>query len=355
MKRKTLAAIALGLSGAASAPLCQQVDVQLTPSQMAQGRAALPEYTMTIAARPVSVPSVVPRAMDMSRQVDGPLSPATKQSSTLPSLTGHIYILLGVKTATGVNEQTFGFYPNENGKGLIKGPGALRSEARCKPDEECGDPHFAMSLRNRAADASRIGNTVGVTISEQMPISKDQYNTIIQKTTEWSHREYNLIDSNCIAFVAEAVRAAGYEPPSNFTQLPTSYIAELSKAISNQNEARQLAKRTQEAEQQAREAKNKQFNAEHEAAAANAEAKRQKSLASEAQADRDSAQDRVKQLEAERRAQNAALAKQENDRRLANTIPTGWAQCTCPAAHSNLGRIINGQRWHPDYGNNCPR
>lgn len=42
------------------------------------------------------------------------------------------------------------------------------------------------------------------------------------------------------------------------------------------------------------------------------------------------------------------VAQQKHD-----TIPVGWSECSCPGAHSNVGRVINGKRYHgPGY--NCP-
>ena len=37
-----------------------------------------------------------------------------------------------------------------------------------------------------------------------------------------------------------------------------------------------------------------------------------------------------------------------------DTVPAGWLPCTCPGAHANFGRVINGTRYHaPDTF--CPR
>src|SRR6478672_3447945 len=45
------------------------------------------------------------------------------------SFTGHAYMIIGVKTGSGIKEEIFGFYPTaESGKGLVKGPGILKAE-----------------------------------------------------------------------------------------------------------------------------------------------------------------------------------------------------------------------------------
>ncbi|WP_322883031.1 hypothetical protein U8C37_03200 [Sinorhizobium medicae] len=42
------------------------------------------------------------------------------------------------------------------------------------------------------------------------------------------------------------------------------------------------------------------------------------------------------------------IAQQKHD-----TIPVGWVECTCPAAHAGLGRLIKSKRFHPP-GQTCP-
>lgn len=58
------------------------------------------------------------------------------------SLTGHAFLIIGLNTANGIEEEMFGFYPvAAGGKGVVKGPGMLKAEYRCGPNDDCGPQH----------------------------------------------------------------------------------------------------------------------------------------------------------------------------------------------------------------------
>ena len=44
------------------------------------------------------------------------------------SITGHAFICIGLKVSMGIKEECFGFYPEENGKRAVYGPGCVDNE-----------------------------------------------------------------------------------------------------------------------------------------------------------------------------------------------------------------------------------
>jgi hypothetical protein len=76
------------------------------------------------------------------------------------TLSGHAFIIIGLKTSHDIKEEVFGFYPVKDSlKGMIKGPGMLKAEERCGPEEECGPKHQDQLLsrlsESRTASPSR--------------------------------------------------------------------------------------------------------------------------------------------------------------------------------------------------------
>lgn len=49
----------------------------------------------------------------------------------------------------------------------------------------------------------------------------------------------------------------------------------------------------------------------------------------------------------------SAKAAKQTAQEKHDTVPPGWQVCNCPADHANVGRIINGQRYHAP-GPMCP-
>ncbi|SCZ05653.1 hypothetical protein SAMN02927923_03724 [Microvirga guangxiensis] len=91
---------------------------------------------------------------------------------------GHAFTCIALHLNNGVKEDCYGFYPKNDGKGAIYGPGIVRSEASHKPTR-----------------FSRTSATVKVKISEE------QRRQILEAPNRWNSTNYNLSDDNCIAFV----------------------------------------------------------------------------------------------------------------------------------------------------------
>ncbi|KAK48375.1 hypothetical protein BG58_33190 [Caballeronia jiangsuensis] len=236
-----------------------------------------------------------------------------------PSYTGHAYVILKWKLNNGIKEEVFGFYPATfSGKGIIKGPGLLRSEFRCAPSEECSKSEYAGRLRS-AADT---------TVSSEIEISEEQYRAVRNVINKWTTHEYDLLDSNCINFLQDVATASGYDPPpsSGVNRLPTNYVSSLDESIKAQNKLRAEQEKTK-----TETGKRKQAESERDAA--------------------------IKERDQARKERDAALAakkKAESDAaRAANNVPADWIACACPAEHVGQGKVVNGTLWHPKSVPNC--
>lgn len=262
--------------------------------------AAGTDLTLTIAARPRTITGY------------GPVS-----------LTGHAYIVLGVRTNTGIKEDVFGFYPKEEGKGAIKGPGMLTAEYRCLPSDECSDPTLASKLRSRGAGFA------DVTITETIAITDAQRRDILTTIKSWNGRGFDLVDSSCVHFVADVVAAAGYPVPSvtGMNRSPVEFVEELKRSIAVENQLRNARERAAEAEARRREA----------------EQERDRERDRAAEAERRTAEAERRAVEAEERWR---VAEEDARRRRAETPPAGWVQCQCPDLHKAYGRDFNGTLWH---------
>jgi len=258
------------------------------------------DFTITFAARPPEVMS--------------------KGHAT--SLTGHAYLIIGTKTGSGIKEDIFGFYPvSGSTRGMIKGPGMLKSELRCGPNDDCGPTHRAELLKR----LSEVKESVAV------PISLQERNAVFDEIKKWdshstvgadgkqyvpvSDAEYRLLDQNCVDFVKAVATRLGYPTPERSSlQTPVEFLAAF----------KVLAEQEQKVRQAKREA------AENQKRAAEAEAK---AKAAEAKA-----------REAEMARQRA---EQERLKAEAELIPPGWVSCGCPDKHSAYGKWVKGVLYHP--------
>src|SRR5262245_53016819 len=72
--------------------------------------------------------------------------PATLVGYGPVSYTGHVYVVLTVKTSMSLKEEAYGFYPARGGLGLLKGPGMLTKENRCSGGEVCSGHDLIKKL-----------------------------------------------------------------------------------------------------------------------------------------------------------------------------------------------------------------
>ena len=227
--------------------------------------------------------------------------PSSSSSPTGKSVAGHAYIIINTRLLSGIKQEVFGFYPKaDTGLGIIRGPGMLTNESRCRPTEACGQKDFALKL----------GGESGVIVSSSIEITPEQKRDVMKVISSWSKHEFSLIDSNCITFLSEVLHATGYESPrqANKNILPVYYVSAIDEAVKSQDKIRILEREHNEAlalKRKAEEAKARKIAAD---AAAAAEAKR---------------------------------------------IPPGWVACTCPNIHGSSGKFVNGTLWHPQ-GIRCP-
>jgi hypothetical protein len=258
------------------------------------------------------------------------------------SFTGHAFIIIGVKTNFGVKEEIFGFYPTQGGTGLIKGPGMLKADHRCGPNDDC-NPENKQKLR---AQLSKAEQSVTVKVNEE------QRRNIYKEINRWdsksfigpndkqvvpsSDTEYRVTDQNCIDFVASVVKAIGYEAPTRSSlQTPTQFLKELGTSVEYQNKVRSAENAAKKSDQLAKAAEEKAQQKEREAEAANNRA----------------ADAEIRAADAEEKARQASdAARQTEQRRQAleqQTVPAGWIPCTCAHKHSALGKFVNGVLYHP--------
>jgi hypothetical protein len=219
------------------------------------------------------------------------------------SFFGHVFIIVSVHTSSGPKEEIYGFYPKD-GRSIIKGPGMLKSEFRCSPTDDC-DP-----ARHRRLAESTESVIVDVTL--------DQRAALLRSINKWNSEQYRLRNNNCTHFLSDVVQQLGYEPPAWLRGvLPVQYLRTLKQNVDRENErraqvAREAARRSEEARKE--------------------EARR--------------AEEQRREEEARREEQRRA----EEARR----IPAGWVPCSCPTAHAQHGRYMNGVLYH-QRGMSCPR
>lgn len=269
------------------------------------------------------------------------LPPKESQSPPEFSLAGHIFIIVGVKTQSGIKEEYFGFYPKGNAiTAQIKGPGMLKAEYRCSSKSDC-NPEKELRLLRRFSEAE-----ASVTI----PITEAQRSKAYKIIIDWNEKQYSLTDQNCETFVGEVAASLGYPvPPPGFLQTPVSYLENVLRPIVEQeNKRRQAVSAADAAEKRMRTAEQ-----EAEKATQAAEQRRQ-----EAEKAAQTAEQRQQQAEkAAKTAENRAKALEEKRRleeeRAKNFIPSGWVKCNCPFVHASIGKLVNGERWH-DPSISCP-
>lgn len=249
--------------------------------------------------------------------LSAPLSPA-----------GHAFMVISVKTTSGVKEEILGFYPTEKGL-VVKGPGMLKAEYRCGPNDDCGAQNRLKLLKQLSKSEDSV----------TIPISDEQRRALYAEANKWdsksfvkgdkqivpsSDREYQLFNQSCIDFIAGAVEAIGYFPPPRAPgQTPVLYLQQL-LAVEQEMKFREASRKAKEAELERDEVRRQLEESEKLAA------------------------------ELEQRAEEAEQRAEEAEKKAEKlTIPAGWVRCTCPGAHMGLGRLSNGSLYHPE-GHKCP-
>jgi len=227
------------------------------------------------------------------------------------SFSGHAFIIVEHRLNATIKEEAFGFYPLEGGKGQLKGPGMLRGLNRCSAADDCSKPKYADELSSMA----------DVVVSERVRVTEDQLRSIYKVFDRWATKDFSLTDSNCVSFLSDVLKAAGYDPPPNtgMNRFPTVYVGAIQQAVAAQDKLREERLKVDKADE-------RRVQAERERDAAVAERKR-----------------------AEQEAKAARVAAAE-----ANAIPAGWVACNCPNAHSGFGKVVDRVRWHAPNLGNCP-
>jgi len=220
------------------------------------------------------------------------------------SFFGHAYMIIGVRTRTGIKEEIYGFYPSDdNLRALIKGPGMLKAEYRCTPADDCSPEKTAETLK-RLSEAE---------ISVKIPVTPDQLTAIFHQVSSWNQKQYRLADQNCKDFVAAVAETLGYPVPArSVLQTPVEYISSLKALVEQENQRRNLEAQRQSVERQVEEGRERLREIEIQTRAAE-----------------------------ERQRQAAAAAEAE-----ARRIPIGWTRCTCPGQHFAYGKVVDGSRYH---------
>ncbi|MGO6937870.1 cell envelope integrity protein TolA [Rhizobium johnstonii] len=237
---------------------------------------------------------------------------------------GHAYLIVGLKTNTGIKEEVIGFYSARGGLGVIKGPGMLKSEHRCGPSDDC-HPRNSARLLLRYSETTR---------SVVLPITLKDRQTIYAVAKNWDPvsypdsngrqivpegtSEYNILNRNCIDFIRGVVTTLGYPAPQRAPlQTPDLFVEALNQLIAQELKLRSEAKLRRDAEA-------RRIDAEQRA-----------------EEDRAARQDAERKLEAERKLKARAAR-----RKSANKAPKGWYECTCPDVHRTMVRYFAGVPFH---------
>ena len=253
------------------------------------------------------------------------------------SLGGHIFVVMGVKTQSGIKEEYFGFYPRGSSvAAMIKGPGMLKAEYRCTLSSDCNPKQELQTLRR----LSEVESSVTVSITDA------QRRQLFKTISDWNEKQYALSDQNCASFVGDVAVSLGYQaPPPALLQTPMSYLDNVLRPIVAQEEKRRQAVSAAES------ADKRKLDAEHAADASDQRRLDAEKAAKAADKRRDDAEKAAQAADKRREgAEKAASAAEEKKRQAEESarsyIPPGWAKCTCPFAHASMGKVVNGEVWH---------
>jgi hypothetical protein len=123
------------------------------------------------------------------------------------SFTGHAFICLQLPVSNGVKEDCYGFYPRQNGTGLIGGPGIVDSEFDF-------DKHPPTRFSNVKASVTKA-------------ISLQERKKILDVITGFD-KNFTVGIVDCVRFSNAVAKAAGLKVPTETTfTTPVSYIKKL--------------------------------------------------------------------------------------------------------------------------------
>src|ERR1700687_3377592 len=246
---------------------------------------------------------------------------------------GHIFMIVTVPTAHGPKEEAYGFYPAaDNLHAIIKGPGMLKSEYRCNPNDDCNPDQYGKFLKR----LSESEDSVSIFITE------GQRRVIFEDIYKWN-REYGLLASDtCIDFVGTVANHLGFPtPPRKRLQSPVEYLNQLKPLVAEEQRRREA--------ELAADAQAWQERGARAEAAVRAEAQAKAETAARAQA----AARSQAQARADAAARAQAQARADAASRAAQTPPPGWIVCTCPSQHLFSGRWFGRLFFHPAGGPLC--
>lgn len=257
---------------------------------------------------------------------------------------GHAYVIVSIPTKSGIKEDIYGFYPTTGGTGIIKGPGALKSEFRCGKADDCG-PEGLKQLRTNFSDKS---SSVVIPISDADRIkvysiiskwNSDNFQKGDSQVVPKTVLEYRAFDQNCIDFVADVAKSLGYPVPErSVLQTPIEFLNQLRPLTKVELARRVEILRADLSDQKAKEAMAKAKQAQEKA-------KKSEEAANEAEKNKLLAQEQARKANEEKiRAENAlADVKREASRQ---KIPAGWIKCTCAEKHKRYGIMVGGVLYH---------
>ena len=231
---------------------------------------------------------------------------------------GHAFIIMTHHTRIGLKEEIYGFYPRQNGKGAIFGPGMLRSEFRCGAANDCVKDYNELKRLSESIE------------STELPISLDQRRAVYAEINRWNDKNYAFAGQNCVSFVSEVVVALGFQRVSWTDGLtPAQFV----RSLKTQLDSQVAEKARREAEERARRQAEERARREGEERARREAEERA----------RREAEERARREAEERRRQAATPAP--------SPIPNGWVVCHCPNQHSftgSSGKWFNGLFYHSD-------
>jgi hypothetical protein len=107
---------------------------------------------------------------------------------------GHAFMCIGTRLSSGVKEDCYGFFLRDvTAIGFIAGTGVVRNQ-----------------LRDDAAIPERASR---ISVSVRRDITEGQRAQILQRIDVWNGQRYSITSHNCIDFVADAARVAGWSLP----------------------------------------------------------------------------------------------------------------------------------------------
>lgn len=117
---------------------------------------------------------------------------------------GHAFICIRRHLNSGIKEDCYGFYPREDGAGMFVGtPGAVKNEFVRAPER----------FSKIAWEAKRL-------------VTEEQVRAFLKLVDEANRKEYDLLDSNCHQYAADAAKRLGFKEIEK-NLFPAKYVRNL--------------------------------------------------------------------------------------------------------------------------------